>query len=101
MSIDRMPSQGSDFPDVVKLEARKRAGFKCCYCREHMGDDVHHIQPKEEVAKGFWKTRFCCARNVIATTATGETSVCSYGKPVMTGMRLWRGDTTRLAPQLK
>jgi diguanylate cyclase (GGDEF)-like protein len=44
---------GTDFPDSVKLEARKRAAFKCCYCRDRMGDDVHHLTPKEEGGQGI------------------------------------------------
>jgi hypothetical protein len=43
---------GTDFPESVKLEARKRAAFKCCYCRERMGDEVHHLVPKERDGQG-------------------------------------------------
>jgi hypothetical protein len=41
-------SSGPDFSDPVKLEARRLAFFRCCYCREKMGDHVHHLTPKEE-----------------------------------------------------
>jgi len=43
---------GTDFPESVKLEARKRAAFKCCYCRERMGDEVHHLEPEELGGQG-------------------------------------------------
>jgi hypothetical protein len=42
---------GTDFPESVKYEARRRAAFRCCYCRE-MGDHVHHLTPKEEGGQG-------------------------------------------------
>ena len=43
---------GTDFPDAVKREARRLAAFKCCYCRDEMGDHVHHLVPKEEGGQG-------------------------------------------------
>ena len=39
---------GSDFSDATKEQARRLAFFKCCYCHERLGDDVHHLIPKEE-----------------------------------------------------
>jgi len=47
-----MKPEGADFPESVKLEARKLAAFKCCYCRDRAGDHVHHIVPKEEGGLG-------------------------------------------------
>jgi hypothetical protein len=43
---------GTDFPDSVKLEARRLAYFRCCYCHDRPGDDVHHLTPKEEGGLG-------------------------------------------------
>jgi hypothetical protein len=43
---------GSDFPDTVKLRARRLAAFRCCYCRDRMGHEVHHLIPKEEGGQG-------------------------------------------------
>jgi hypothetical protein len=43
---------GSDFPETLKLQARRLAAFRCCYCRERMGHEVHHLTPKEEGGKG-------------------------------------------------
>jgi len=45
-------SVGADFPDSVKREARRLAAFKCCLCRDEIGDHVHHIVPKEEGGQG-------------------------------------------------
>lgn len=39
---------GSDFSEATKAQARRLAFFKCCYCHERPGDDVHHVLPKEE-----------------------------------------------------
>ena len=50
MPIERRT--GRDFSDAIKEEARRLAGFWCCYCRRRMGDDVHHIDPKEEGGEG-------------------------------------------------
>lgn len=36
-----------DFSENVKLEARKRAAFKCCLCRD-VGDEVHHLKPRAQ-----------------------------------------------------
>jgi rRNA maturation endonuclease Nob1 len=52
MSIERTVLPGADFPLSVKEAARTRAAFKCCYCRDRMGDDVHHLTPKEEGGQG-------------------------------------------------
>ena len=43
-----MSDKGRDFSPGVKLQARRRAAFRCCYCRDRMGDHVHHLDPKEE-----------------------------------------------------
>jgi hypothetical protein len=43
---------GSDFSESIKLQARRLAGFRCCYCRERPGDDIHHLTPKEEGGLG-------------------------------------------------
>ncbi len=43
---------GAPFAPSVKLEARRLAAFKCCYCREGPGDDVHHIVAKEHGGLG-------------------------------------------------
>jgi HNH endonuclease len=43
---------GTDFPENVKLQARRLAFFKCCYCHDRPGDDVHHLIPKEEGGPG-------------------------------------------------
>lgn len=37
-----------DFTDAVKLQARRLAFFRCCYCHDRQGDDVHHLIPKED-----------------------------------------------------
>jgi hypothetical protein len=42
----------SDFTPAIKQQARKLAFFKCCYCIERQGDDVHHLIPKEEGGPG-------------------------------------------------
>jgi hypothetical protein len=42
----KMSSTG--FADAVILEARQRAHFRCCYCRERPGDEVHHLIPRAE-----------------------------------------------------
>ena len=47
-----MAGPSNDFPESVKEEARKQAGFKCCYCRERVGDEVHHLLPREEGGLG-------------------------------------------------
>src|SRR5262249_7387839 len=52
MPLTRPPQRGTPFPDSVKLQARKLAAFKCCYCRDRMGDDVHHLTPQEEGGEG-------------------------------------------------
>ena len=41
-------SPGADFPESVKLDAKKLAAFRCCLCYTRPGDEVHHIQPKAE-----------------------------------------------------
>jgi len=52
------PAQaGTEFPPSVKQEPRKRAAFTCCYCREHMGDNVPHLTPKEEGGQGADRER--------------------------------------------
>jgi HNH endonuclease len=43
---------GTDFLESVKVDARKRAAFKCCFCRDRMGDEVHHLVPKEQGGQG-------------------------------------------------
>jgi hypothetical protein len=43
---------GTPFPPAVKAEARRLAAFKCCYCRDEMGDDVHHLVPMAEGGPG-------------------------------------------------
>ena len=43
---------GSDFSEATKEQARRLAFFKCCYCHERPGDDVHHLIPKEEGGTG-------------------------------------------------
>ena len=43
---------GTPFPPSVKAEARRLAAFKCCYCRDEMGDDVHHLVPMAEGGQG-------------------------------------------------
>jgi len=45
---------GSDFPDQIKLEIRRKAAFRCSYCRDEMGDHVHHLVPKEEGGEGVF-----------------------------------------------
>lgn len=45
-------SEGQDFPPSVILKARRLAHFRCCYCRQHPGDEVHHITPREEGGAG-------------------------------------------------
>src|SRR5262245_25736755 len=45
-------AKGTDFPESVKREARRLAIFKCCICRDVMGDHVHHLKPKEEGGQG-------------------------------------------------
>jgi hypothetical protein len=52
MAIDRTPPPGSDFPDSVKRKARELAFFKCCYCHDRQGHEVHHLTPKEEGGQG-------------------------------------------------
>ena len=42
------PVATADFQESVKSQARRLAAFRCCYCRELMGDHVHHIIPKEK-----------------------------------------------------
>lgn len=51
MSIGGTPS-GTDFPDSVKRKARELAFFKCCYCHDRQGHEVHHLTPKEESGQG-------------------------------------------------
>ena len=46
------PPKGADFSDAVKLEARRLAFFRCCYCHDKPGDQVHHLTPKEEGGAG-------------------------------------------------
>lgn len=43
---------GTDFPEQIKRDARRLAAYKCCYCRDDMGDDVHHLVPKAEGGQG-------------------------------------------------
>ena len=52
---------GSGFTEIVKHEARRLAAFKCCYCRDEMGDDVHHLVPQEEGGGGELNAIFLCA----------------------------------------
>lgn len=53
----------AEFSPSVKLEARRRAAFKCCYCRDEMGDDVHHLTPQEEGGSGDLDNAiFLCVR---------------------------------------
>jgi anti-anti-sigma factor len=35
------------FSEIVKLEVKKRAAFRCCRC-EQIGIDVHHIMPEKD-----------------------------------------------------
>ena len=35
-------------PEKVRLEAKRLSAFKCCYCHERPGDDVHHIHPQKD-----------------------------------------------------
>jgi hypothetical protein len=54
---------GTEFLESVKLEARRLAAFKCCYCRDEMGDEVHHLTPKEEGGQGVLDNAiFLCGR---------------------------------------
>ena len=41
-----------DFSDSVKRKARELAFFKCCYCHDRQGHEVHHLTPKEEGGQG-------------------------------------------------
>ena len=38
----------AEFPEKVRLEAKRLSAFKCCYCHERPGDDVHHIHPQKD-----------------------------------------------------
>ena len=42
-----MGKWATDFSPSVIKQARELAAFKCCYCRERMGDEIHHLKPKE------------------------------------------------------
>jgi hypothetical protein len=53
MSIQRTEPPGSDFPESVKRKARELAFFKCCYCHDRQGHEVHHVVPKEEGGQGM------------------------------------------------
>ena len=53
MPLKSSSSQDESFPESVKLEARRLAAFKCCYCRDRMGDHVHHITPLEDGGLGL------------------------------------------------
>jgi len=54
---------GSDFSEAIKLEARRLAFFRCCYCHDQQGDDVHHLVPKEEGGEGTIDNAiFLCVR---------------------------------------
>src|SRR4051812_17585777 len=46
--VQIMAAVGADFSESVKLQARRLAFFRCCYCLERPGDEVHHLVPKEE-----------------------------------------------------
>jgi hypothetical protein len=46
--IQIMLTAGADFSESVKLQARHLAFFRCCYCLDRPGDEVHHLVPKEE-----------------------------------------------------
>jgi hypothetical protein len=43
-----MIEKGRDFPERVKREARKLSAQRCCLSRTRVGDDVHHIVPRED-----------------------------------------------------
>jgi hypothetical protein len=47
-----MAHDPNDFTESVKEQARKLAGFRCCLCRQNIGDHVHHLTPKEERGTG-------------------------------------------------
>ncbi len=44
--------KGSPFSESVKVEARRLAFFRCCYCHDKQGDQVHHLLPQEEDGPG-------------------------------------------------
>ncbi|HZT77387.1 MAG TPA: HNH endonuclease [Vicinamibacterales bacterium] len=53
MALVKAPGPGgAPFSEAVKRDARRLAGFKCCYCRDRMGDEVHHLTPQEEGGSG-------------------------------------------------
>jgi hypothetical protein len=52
MSTDEPVRKGSPFPESVKLEARRRAFFRCCYCHDRPGDQVHHLLAQEHGGLG-------------------------------------------------
>src|SRR5437867_13338071 len=41
-----------DFPESVKLDAKRRANFQCVICRRSVFLHVHHIIPQEEGGPG-------------------------------------------------
>ncbi len=41
-----------DFPEAVKLEAKRRAHYQCVICRRSVFLHVHHITPQEEGGPG-------------------------------------------------
>lgn len=43
---------GPDFTLETKEQARRLAFFRCCFCHDRPGDDVHHLTPKEEGGRG-------------------------------------------------
>jgi hypothetical protein len=34
----------NEFSEEVKREAWRLAGYRCCFCRDEQGDDVHHLR---------------------------------------------------------
>jgi hypothetical protein len=52
MSDAESQPEGTPFPDSVKIEARRLAFFRCCYCHDRPGDQVHHLIPREEGGQG-------------------------------------------------
>jgi len=51
VALNRQPAEGEDFPESVKLQAKRLAAFKCCLCHNRAGDEVHHITPKADGGK--------------------------------------------------
>ena len=80
---------GSDFSEATKEQARRLAFFKCCYCHERPGDDVHHLIPKEEDGIGELNNAIllCVQCHADSRPAIDPKSGRSYGKLAITGMK--------------